>query len=215
MEIPKVPATNAPTGEDRELKRKRNDSPKRPQRPTKALKPQDGDVNLDYLDNGGAGQLQRLSTQPFLESHKKLEAYIAVFNSGITLTRASGGSTSASALFEGRLRSFKEPIQVLNSEGATSVGWAEVIRFAYSHPQKFICNLSEEGYREFSMKGLMVKIHENDYLAIRTGKLKQHSYEFIREDIEKELVHTNALTKRLECIASQIQKGKLDAATRR
>ena len=62
------------------------------------------------------------------------------------------------------------------------------------------------------MKNGMVAIHEDDYLAIRSGRLQPRPYAYVPDDLEKELADVTMEKKLIGRTVSELERGETEAA---
>ena len=210
MEDSGVQATVDPASARKDLKRKGGASPEQPP-PTRARMEQDDTVPIDFLYFGKGHHVLPLPLKLLFEVVTHLRAHRNVFRGGNSLARALGKSTSASAHFQGSLRSFIGAPRACGNNDANSVTWPAVIEFAGRDPEAFACHPSLDGFRSFNMNGVTIKIHEEDYLAIRSGRLQPCPYMYVTEDLEKELGDTKAENELIRCMISELERGEIEA----
>ena len=93
-------------------------------------------------------------------------------------------------------------------EYSSSADWSKIIKFAESNPEAFKCNPSRDGFRAFRMDKFVVRICEEDYLAICCGKRRPDHYAYVREDIEEELKRVSSEKERFCRTKLELKKGE-------
>lgn len=88
---------------------------------------------------------------------------------------------------------------------------SKVIIHAERHPDQFRRTAAKDGYRIVKIEGEAWKVHEDDYLAVRSGRLRPLPNSYIEEDWEKELAHSKAEKKNAHAIELGLRKGKIKA----
>ncbi len=199
MEARKVDATNTGNG-----RKRKSDAIQSLIDNAPPLKKQDTSERLDFL-YWGRQFLEELPVEALSKAAAIVRGHKQALRDDLSIARARGQGTSASALFERNLRSFKEAPLVLGKHDDRRGDPARVIDLANRHPNQFQCGNWKGAHYIVTIEREMWQIHKEDYLALRSGRLRPDPQVHVIEDLnleyeylKRELEHACSMTGTLQ-----------------
>lgn len=206
MEVPKVDAMNMGYGRKRKrdaLQSLLDNAP--------PLKKQDTNERLDFLYEGKQF-LEELPVEILSRAAATVQGHKQALGDGFSIARARGEVTSASALFERSRRSFRDAPLVLGKHDGQRGDPVRVIDLANRHPNQFRHGSWKGPHRIVTAEGETWQIHKEDYLALRSGKLRPDPHLHVLEDLNLEYEYLKRELEHACSMMDTLQNGERGAA---